>query len=241
MDFAKWTRILNLYLWSCILIIFLCEGFIFLAKYFLVGFPASDLPLSSYPVKYIFVPAVLNVLIMITSTVLIRLVIRRDFPQLQAFILITTTLCLCFVIVSVHYVVSSIYFVFCLPIMLSMFYIDVKPLLYASVSSLLSYWGFCLFVLPYRPHNQLADQDFMSIVVTTTVLIILSILAFVVLTCLSELVNLIIAKNIQAKQDSLTKLLNHASFYERLDHLMETRRLDDAVLTLIIFDLDGFK
>lgn len=240
MDLSGWSRSLYKYLWLCLLIILSTESAVFLLKKFMTGFAPGD-SAGNYLVQYLFIPTAINGAIMIAATILTEIFIRKRLLQMQAFTMISASLAVCSNLVFIHYVVSSVYFVFFIPIIISLFYIDLKPLLFSTIGSLICYLSFVLFILPHRLEPKLAGQEPMVIISNIALLFILFFLAAIILRKMSDLSDRIIAKNIQAKQDSLTRLLNHRSFYDQLDRFIEKGRDRKHSFTLIIWDIDGFK
>jgi diguanylate cyclase (GGDEF)-like protein len=240
-NFSRWSRISYKYLWICLTAIFLTELSIFFVKLFITGFSQHELPIINYLQIYVIRPTIINILVLCAASVLIEYFIKKANPTMQSLVLLIATLTICINLVFVHYVVSTIYAVFCIPILISLLYIDKKPLLFATVSSLLSYLHFCFFILPLKPEAARADQGFMEIISMVALMSVLFILARIVLACLSDLVDHIISKSIQVKQDSLTKLLNHASFYEQLTLFIQNHHQKNEGFSLIIWDIDNFK
>jgi diguanylate cyclase (GGDEF)-like protein len=240
-NLSNWSRILYRYLWICLAAIFLTELSIFFVKLFLTGFSQRELPVINYLQTYVIIPTIINNLVLCAASLLIEYFIKKANPTMQSLVLLIATLIICINLVFVHYVVSTIYAVFCIPILISLLYIDKKPLFFATVSSLLSYLFFCFFILPLKPEAARADQGFMAIISMVALMSVLFILARIVLACLSDLVDHIISKSIQVKQDSLTKLLNHASFYEQLNLFIQNHHRKNEGFSLIIWDIDNFK
>ncbi|MCO7124462.1 GGDEF domain-containing protein [Sporolactobacillus shoreicorticis] len=240
-NFSNWSRVLYKYLWLCLTAIFLTELGIFFIKLFMTGFSEHELPVINYLQTYVIKPTLFNGFSLYAASLLIEHFIKKANPAMQALILLIISLVICLNLVFVHYVVSSIYAVFCIPIMISLLYIDKKALFFAAAASLVSYLFFCFFILPLRPEAARADQGFMEIMSMVGFMCVLFILARIVLACLSDLVDHIITKSIQVRQDSLTKLLNHASFYEQLNVFIQNHHQKKEQFSLIIWDIDNFK
>jgi diguanylate cyclase (GGDEF) domain len=240
MDLSGWSRSLYKYLWLCLLVILLTEFSVFLVKNFITGFASGDTA-PHYLLVYLFLPTMINITILVIATLLTEYFIRKRSLQMQAFTIIMASLCVCSNVVYVHYVVSSVYFVFFVPIIMSLFYIDFKPLLFSTIASLACYLSFVFFILPYRIEPKLAGQGSIEIIANIALIIILFLLVTIVLRNMTDLSDRIIAKNIQARQDSLTKLLNHRCFYDQLDGYIATNRDKRENFSLILWDIDGFK
>ncbi|SFG16867.1 GGDEF domain-containing protein [Sporolactobacillus nakayamae] len=240
-NLSNWSRVLCNYLWICLAAILLTELSIFFIKSFITGFSQSELPLTNYLLIYVIRPTIINNLVLCAASLLIEHFITKEKPAMQALILLIATLIICINLVFVHYVVSTIYAVFCIPILISLLYVDKKPLFFAAASSLISYLCFCFFILPLKPKAAQANQGYMEITSMVALLGVLSILARIVLAGLSDLVDHIIMKTIEVKQDSFTKLLNHASFYEQLNLFIQNHNRKNEEFSLIIWDIDNFK
>lgn len=240
-NLSNWSRILYKYLWICLAAILLTELSIFFIKLFITGFSQSELPVINYLQTYVIRPTIINNLVLCAASLLIEHFIEKAKPAMQSLVLLIATLIICINLVFVHYVVSIIYAVFCIPILISLLYVDKKPLFFAAASSLISYLCFCFFILPLKPEAAQANQGYMEIISMVVLLGVLFILARIVLACLSDLVDHIIIKSIEVKQDSLTKLLNHASFYEQLNQFIQNHHRKNEGFSLIIWDIDNFK
>ncbi|MDR1854714.1 MAG: GGDEF domain-containing protein [Azoarcus sp.] len=188
--------------------------------------------------QFVVHPAGFYVLVLFFTFCALKFCERLRLVAWQAYIDVT---CVC-VIVSyigfVHYNDAVIYIVFVFPILAALFFIDIKPVIYAFALTQVCYFSIVIYFLPQAGHAPLA-HGFIEIVTVSFFLTACFGMALTLLYMLSALAENILKQQKELKQDSFTTLLNHTSFY---GHLSEMLRQDGlSGLVMILWDIDDFK
>lgn len=238
LDYAQWGKHLLILTWQFVLIIFGAELAIFVAYWAL---DMLDYGVATYLLLYLVRPTLGSVAIVGFTTWLSNRLLRQGKFALQAYSYITGIVGLCFLLCWVHDYVLVTQVVFAIPMLLALTYVDIKPIRYAAI---LSVGGYLLFValLHLRAryvHKYLPD---IAVVLTTVAIIcVMSWITTMVLRHQSELITHIRGAQHQSKLDSLTKLYNHATFYEQLDEHIQGHLADGHPFHLLVLDIDNFK
>lgn len=237
-DFTKWGRTLYWYMFLFLPLIVLAETLVFFCWLLSGSFP-KGITESGYINHFIVQPTIINLFILSMVYFAQYFFTRKRWQAAQAYTIVLGALGICQNIVYTHAAVYTIYIVLGLPIIVSLLFIDLKPLLLAAISSLLSLLVFCFSIAPrLRGVRHLTLPEVIGII---TILVVLFTLGLIILRSFDTLVLQIILKKRQADHDSLTKVLNRGSFQRHI--AMYTHRYCDgqSPFTLVICDIDNFK
>lgn len=156
----------------------------------------------------------------------------------QAIVYVCGVSAICTCIAWTHRDLPVIHSVFLIPVLVSMVYVGKKPLHFAFILNAALYVAYLLVMFFWE------IQYMVSLLEIGAMLIIMLIVyntANLVLTRQRELAQDMIDASNLSMMDSLTKLYNHASFYEQLDeHILRDSR-GEGGFCLVVFDIDDFK
>lgn len=147
----------------------------------------------------------------------------------------------------VHYSIAVIFAVYLFPILLSLFYNSRRMTLLTSFFVLASYAVLAAVYLPTKNPEFVRHSD-IDMVAMPALIIITTVVGMRILDIYSELIDKIIDQTIkkiilerEAKEDSLTRLFNHAVFYESLELAIASHNETPAPFCIIVMDIDDFK
>lgn len=242
----KWNKILNIAMWIMFLVLFILEA-IFMVLYW------KDVLIYRYTnyeyfISFLVIPSITILSTIILSTIIQKFVAKRYHIMIESWVIIITFVIIVTETIAFHYGISVIFILYALPIIASLVYDNLKMLIVSFVSSLIAY----MVVLAYIYENIPADDFSHSL---TDVLCCLAILgALFALCCFvlsraRELINTAVKETELCSQlshevtlDPLTRIYNHATFYQYLDNFIENYKKDDKrKFSLILIDIDNFK
>jgi diguanylate cyclase (GGDEF)-like protein len=176
--------------------------------------------------------------------IITRLAGRKKLFLLQSFLSIINITLSALILTTAHYMISGIFLIFIFPCIVSLIYIDRKPVYFAFIVSLLAYILVSVFFLYSKAATGEIIYGVMESITAIAFICVGMALALYILNLKKVLVESILDEKQKNKTDSLTRLLNHAAFYEQLDEsIMEIieKQEDAEPLSIIIWDLDNFK
>lgn len=230
----KWYLLLLKASWRFVLLVCIVETVILLLKK-LTGTASNT---WEYIWMYIVRPGLTHVAIMLLVQWVSRLLVDRNEYVKQTYVYLTGMICICINIAWVHRSVQIIPAILVFPVLLSLVYVGKRPLRYAQLMGFASY-GLYLLALYLLAGDRF--PHFMEICTMLGLLVVAGSISRLVLARQTELVNSVIEMNKLSMTDSLTKLYNHASFYEQLDqHILATADTEET-FCMIMFDIDDFK
>lgn len=238
MDFSKWSHLLYRYMWLFLPVIIFAETAVFICWSLMRSFPYG-VTARTYVVCYIIRPTVVNITILTVAYGPLTLFVKKGWQAAQAYLVITISLAICMNILYVHAAVYTIYAIIGLPVVVALLFIDIKPLIYAMVSSLSALFFFCLRIAPSFPGVRVLSLP--EMVGLFAGLCSLFTVCLIILALFHNLVQQVVLKSQQASEDSLTKVLNHASFQKYITECTELYQTNHTAFTLVICDLDNFK
>ena len=174
----------------------------------------------------------------------------RWLPRHHDYILISASATFAIVITKIHASLGYLLFLLFFPIMISIFYFQVKKLLYAIANTTIA-----LFILyAYDPEIQRSLSS-LGLLTMSCILLIFSGIAFGVLArgrevlihlrttyeSNQELLVRTILMDRLAKTDALTEAFNHMAYHEFMDHYVVQADNGRMTLHLAIVDIDNFK
>lgn len=236
-EYRHWCKRLLQVTWWFVLLVCLAEVLIFLLKR-LNGTAANT---GEYVFTYILRPALVYVAVGALVHLLSRWLLRRRRYTPQALLYLTGVTAQVLMLAWTHSSVGAISAVFLFPVLMAVVFEKRWPLVYVGVLNLVCLLVFCYLLPPTYPMNAGAQPDFLTVVTAVAMLVASFLIAGMLLNRQSQLVEGIMAAHQQSKQDSLTKLYNHAAFYEQLDNYIRNYNTTGEEFCLIIIDLDNFK
>jgi diguanylate cyclase (GGDEF)-like protein len=204
-------------------------------------FIPSDRDASAYIMAYLVLPTALAVIDAGITTILTVYLIRRKKYAAQAYLYLTSLCVMCAIIVCVHCNLLAAEAVFCLPIILSLTYVDRKPLIYSTALSLILY---IVSVFIIR-HIAAGQEDILPGLPTALTMTAIILVAYLIanwsLLRQKELMGKLIRMEQAAYTDALTGLYNRRWFLELAPmNLDKAKRLSQPCYALML-DLDLFK
>lgn len=205
----------------------------------------DDIPKDRFLQLYVLRPTLLLGLVGLLAEAGVRWL-----PKHHDYILISASAVFAIVITKIHASLEYLLFILFFPIMISIFYFQVKKLLYAIGNTAVAL--FLLYAYDSGVHRSLPNLGLLTM---TCILLIFSGIAFGVLARGREvLVHLrttyesnqeLLVRNILmdrlAKTDALTEAFNHMAYHEFMDHYVVQADNGRMRLHLAIVDIDNFK
>jgi two-component system cell cycle response regulator len=189
----------------------------------------------------IFIPAGVELAFFALAASLTQLFIKRNSPFMQAITMCSFTIAICYYLVYTHDGLHSIYAVLAFPLLVSLVYIDRKPLFFSLISCMIMFVSFEAIILPRRAGLEDSVLASREVVATLLFLVASYIACNSILLVISRVVNTMIVKDEELKLDSFTGLLNHTAFYERQEKLIAEHLKHGSRFTLVIWDVDNFQ
>ena len=198
---------------------------------------------SEYIINQIVTPSLLLVANNIVSMVVTKFLGRKKQFALQAFVSIINITLSAIIIATNHYMISGIFFIFIFPPIVSLIYVDRKPVIFAFVISISSYILTAILFLFPKAATEEIKHGVMEFITTIAFICTSTALAMYILNLNKVFIMRILDERQKSKTDSLTGLLNHAAFYEELDKSIMDMKNNGYVkpLSIIVWDLDNFK
>jgi len=237
LNFSEWTRLLQRQVFLCIFLVSTAEALLYMSKLTAEhAFSFSEL------LREVIGPIAFLGVLYLATVGIVQYFIKKGNPFMQSIIMVCFVSMTCYVWVFRHYSVHSIYAIIAFPLLISLVYIDKKPLFFSLVTNMTMYLSFTAFVLRDPQRLGLDRAQSMTELVATVLFLMISYIACnVILLVLSRLVNSMIVKDEELKQDSFTGLFNHTAFYEQLDKMIEEHQKKGSRFSLVIWDIDNFK
>jgi diguanylate cyclase (GGDEF)-like protein len=199
---------------------------------------------TEYIIDQIVIPGLLLVTNNVVSMIVTRLLGRKKQFVLQSFVSIINITLSGVILTMSHYMISGIFMIFIFPCIVSLIYVDRKPVFFAFVISLSAYIMTFVFFLSKKAAEGEIAKGVMEFVTTIAFICVSMALAIYILSLKKILIEHILDEKRKNKTDSLTRLLNHAAFYEQLDEsIIDIKNNQEKAepLSIIVWDLDNFK
>lgn len=164
--------------------------------------------------------------------------IKREQYNTQATVYVVGVYFISLVIAWLHRTSASSQLIFIIPLLLTMLFVNKQAQLLSFWLTILFYTLFLLGLYAFEP-DSMPNVD--EITVALGILMFAQAIIWVVLEHQLDLIAETAQANQQRMLDSLTKLYNHATFYEQLDHHIIRNAKEDQTFSMIIFDIDDFK
>lgn len=232
----RWNRLLLHGYWVIFVISIIIE---------LLFLQITEVPKDEFALHYIAKPTIILLLIGLLAEIGVRWL-----PKHHDYVLITVSAIFTIAILRIHNSLDYMLFILTLPILISIFYFQIKKLLYAVLCTAVA------LVIECTQDNQLQrDLSVVDIVTLVCILIIFSGIAFGVLArgrevllhlrssyeSNQELLVRTILMDKLAKTDALTDAYNHMAYHEFMENYVEQADNERLQLQLAIIDIDNFK
>jgi len=234
----RWNRTL---LRGCWAVFILTLGLELLYMYFV-----TELPKSEFFVNFLLTPSILMAAIVLSAEACVKFMASKyhDYSLITASALLTV------VVIAIHSSLEYLLFFLFFPIMISIFYFQIKKLAFAAGYSFAALY--LLYIFNHDIHNRLSLVSLLSI---TVLLAVYSAIAFGVLARGREALQHLrssyesnqelLVRNIMmdklAKTDALTDTYNHMAYHEFVEKLVEQAENGSFELTIAVMDIDNFK
>ena len=192
----------------------------------------------AYLLSYAVYPTLFNVAVLGAIHIASIRLLRVQKYLVQAMVYTIGATVLVFSVVWTHRLIVVIHPLFVIPILLSQIFVSRKVRLFTFWLNFAAYLLFILMVFLFVPADM---PGFMNVFTTIALIIGCFAITRLLQAREQEFVDDAAQANQRSMQDSLTKLYNHAAFYEQLDeHIMRYTK-EKREFGLLIFDIDDFK
>jgi len=234
----RWNRTLLRGYW---VVFALTLGLEFLFMYFV-----TELPKAEFFIHYLLLPSLLMAAVVISAEICVRFMESKYHD----YMLITASVLLTLIVAAIHTSLEYLMFFLFFPIMISIFYFQIKKLAFAVGNS------FAALYLLYIFNNTIHQRfDIVGLLAITALMAVYSCIAFGVLTRGREILQHLrssyesnqelLVRNILmdklAKTDALTDTYNHMAYHEFVEKLAEQADNGQLELTIAVMDIDNFK
>lgn len=229
-------------LWWCLAMVTIVE----ILHYIIYQYIGYTFTLENFFLNYIAIPLCISATLAIIITFLYH-GLNKKHPHLTSYIVMIGYLLFIHGVVIVHYGISVIYITYCIPIFISIVFIDKFLTTITAVVSLTLYIPLYLFYLPLKP-DYTYKHDYMDFSVTIVITIICYVASLFIMKSFKMLMTKVadvtqvkthLEKKVQL--DSFTQLYNRASFNEILETSFQRNHNENLIFTTIILDVDNFK
>lgn len=246
MNYPKKNRMVFKLYWICTICVICLQILYFVYFYVTDSFADKSITTPEYTKMFIIVPSAIYVVLGLVLFFIIRR-LGESAPVAVTGFMMAGTVIFVNVIVYTHYGVAVIYVSYIFPIILSLFYNNRKLTLTTSFFVLISYIVIVTTYLPAR-EQEFVRHNITDIAAMLAIIILTTLSGMHILDIYSDLIDKIVEQTIkkialerEAKEDSLTKLYNHAVFYESLDLAVNSFEEISTPFCIIVMDLDNFK
>jgi diguanylate cyclase len=205
----------------------------------------THMPRDEFLRRHILLPSLLLAIVILLAEAGIRLLKKH-----HDYLLISASTLFTLIVTGTHASLDYLLFFLFFPIMISIFYFQYKPLLYAILNT-----AFALYSLYFFNPGLHARIGPVGMVSMTVILAIYCGIAFFVLARGREVLKNLISsyesnqalqvRNMEmyklAKTDYLTETYNHMAYHELVDKLVEQAEKGRLQLHLAVLDIDNFK
>lgn len=233
MDTKRWRlRLLRIAWWS-VFVAVLVELAVFMAMFIMDGAG----PAWSYLLVAGQLALYMGAVMALVHGISKQLILRERF-KVQAYVFITGISAIAAGIAWTHRTVVTVHAVFMMPIILSYVFVRRTPRWYAFVLNVCLYASFIMVFYLVEPDMV---PDFAESSTLLGLLLICQLIGSLIHDRQASLMENVVEAHRNSMMDSLTRLYNHAAFYEHLDqHILKHSR-GEGGFSLIIFDIDSFK
>ncbi len=234
-DFSEWVHLIYVGYMACVVLIIFVE---IITIGYLYGFPHEGN--LYYWEQLVLFPAIFYILSLFITFFALKYCEWRNKAEAQAYTNVTAASIVVFFVAYTHYYDAVICVIFVFPLLAALFFIDIKPLVYAYV---LNVSGYLFIFLGFPPQESggidVAPHGFVEIITMVAFLTACFAVAVAILRMLSMLVENIAQQRNALKQDAFTALFNHTAFYDRLREMVLHKKHSGPAL--ILWDIDNFK
>lgn len=209
-------------------------------------FFVTELSKSEFLFRYLLLPSLLMAAVVASAEACVKFMASKYHD----YTLITASALLTVIVTAIHSSLEYLLFFLFFPIMISIFYFQIKKLAYAVAISFASLY--LLYIFNQELHDRFSLVGLLSI---TVLLAVYSSIAFGVLARGREALQHLrssyesnqelLVRNILmdklAKTDALTDTYNHMAYHEFVEKLVEQAERGLLELTIAVMDIDNFK
>ncbi len=209
-------------------------------------FFVTELSKSEFLLNYLLLPSLLMAAVVVSAEACVKFMTSKYHD----YMLITASALLTVIVTAIHTSLEYLLFFLFFPIMISIFYFQIKKLTFAVVISFATLY--ILYIFNPDIHERFSLVGLLS---TTTLLGAYSAIAFGVLARGREALQHLrssyesnqelLVRNILmdklAKTDALTDTYNHMAYHEFVEKLVEQAEKGLLELTIAVMDIDNFK
>jgi len=209
-------------------------------------FFVTELSRSEFLFNYLLLPSLLMAVVVVSAEACVKFMTSKYHD----YMLITASALLTVIVTAIHTSLEYLLFFLFFPIMISIFYFQIKKLTFAVVISFATLY--ILYIFNPEIHERFSLVGLLS---TTTLLGAYSAIAFGVLARGREALQHLrssyesnqelLVRNILmdklAKTDALTDTYNHMAYHEFVEKLVEQAEKGLLELTIAVMDIDNFK
>lgn len=246
MNYSEKNRmVLRLY-WICTVCVIFLQVLYF--AYFLITDSFADklISMPEYIKAFIVIPSAVSLALGLVLTFILHKFCKSS-PVTVAGSMLAGMVIFVTMVVCTHYGIAVIFAAFLFPILLSLFYNNRKMTLFTSFFVLVTYILVVLAYLPTRNQTFVRHDD-IDMAAMPAFIIMTTVIGMRILDIYSDLIDKIIDQTVKklalerkSKEDSLTKLYNHAVFYDSLDFAVNSFEDIHTPFCVIVMDLDDFK
>lgn len=222
--------------WICVIVVLLSDTVtVFIDARFL-----GNTVFSTAFKTYILAPGLINILIMAVVHILSYFLIRKKRFGAQACVYITGVTLICFVLARSNADMSIAMIFFIIPIVLSLFYLDKKLLVYSLCVSMITFAIHSILII----NEKASISNHAMLPINVEVVLVLTVIIFIagmlIISRSDSLLKKLEESTTKKNEDSLTGYLNHSGFYEDLDVTFKNAVTDESEFSLAIIDIDNF-
>lgn len=242
MNYEQKNQSLIRIFWVCVLAIFFLEllGFIL---YLTTGYAADT---QNYFLIRVALPAAVNLLLGSALTLLNAKLGPHNAARMSG-VIVFGCLLLSNSAVLFHYGISVVCMIYVIPVFSTLVYNSRKLTYFCFAVCLASYLLIAALYLPSRA-SYVYSNSYMDIASTVMIIGISLLIGLHILDMFGGLTDKIIDETIKkvtmeraSKEDSLTKLYNHAVFYDYLDLAILSFKSSRTMFSIVVMDIDNFK
>ncbi len=222
--------------WICIVVVLFSDTLtVFIDAQFL-----SNTIFSSAFVTYVILPGFLNVLVMAVVNALSYFFLRKKMYVAQACLYIVGITIICYIMARNNLDVSLNMMFFIVPIVLSMFYLDKRLLLFSFIISSIAFAIHLLLMLNKTDSGLVYAMLPINIEISIVIMVIVLVAGMVIIDRSETMLKKAEESAIKKDEDILTGYLNHSGFYNDLDQTFMKFGKEKGEFSLALLDIDNF-
>lgn len=235
-NYSKFCLRLLITTWIFIIVVLAADS---LTVFFEAKFYSQSLFKASFK-SYVLIPGAFNLVAMTVVHIASTLLLKRQKYISQAVVYLLGITFICFILARSNQDLSLNLIFFALPIVISIFYFDIKVLTFGFAFTLV---GFAIHVmLLINATDKKLNETLLPVNIEATfvIMIIIFVICFQIIKRHEELSE--VAEQAEEKQqkDHLTGYLNHSGFYKDLDEVYKNSSREKGEFCLALIDIDNF-